>query len=241
MIQQAPNQSPIVALIIPCFNEEERLNFPLLNEYTDLISFFFVDDASTDKTYQAICQQGFPCLRLKENIGKGPAIREGMLHFKNAGMLQGFSWVGYWDADLTINLDEISGILTVAQERPDYDAFWCSRYQRFNQVSKTPLTRILLGKVFSLVVASFLKITMKDTQCGAKIFKSDLIKELFQSPLLSRWVFDLELYYRLDQKRIYEFPIKSWDDQDDSRFHLFRDGISALRDLIKIRRHYLSR
>ncbi len=240
MTQQARNQNPLVALIIPCFNEEERLNFSLLKEYQSKISFFFVDDASTDKTYEVITQEGYPCLRLNENKGKGPAIREGILHFGREGLLKEFQWVGYWDAVLTIGLEEVEGMLAVAQENPSFSAFWSSRYQRFNQVNQTPLFRILLGKIFSVIINSYLKVSIKDTQCGAKIFKRELVADLFQEPLISRWVFDLELYYRMEDKPIFEYPIKSWDDQDQSRFKIFKDGFSALKDLVKIRKSYLN-
>jgi cellulose synthase/poly-beta-1,6-N-acetylglucosamine synthase-like glycosyltransferase len=57
-------------LIVPCFNEQERLDFDQFNLFKDQIDFFFVDDGSTDLTYQKIIENNFSALKLEKTWEK---------------------------------------------------------------------------------------------------------------------------------------------------------------------------
>ncbi|GAF03679.1 hypothetical protein JCM21142_52358 [Saccharicrinis fermentans DSM 9555 = JCM 21142] len=64
-----------------------------------------------------------------------------------------------------------------------------------------------------------------DTQCGCKVFKRELAQVIFKEQFISKWLFDVELFFRI--KRLYnadqmskiarEIPLKAWVDKDDSK------------------------
>jgi hypothetical protein len=73
-----------------------------------------------------------------------------------------------------------------------------------------------------------LKISIYDSQCGCKIFDTKLAREIFQEPFISRWLFDVELFFRI--KKLYslkdlkemslEIPLSSWIDKSHSKVKL---------------------
>ena len=94
----------------------------------------------------------------------------------------------------------------------------------------------------------FFHLGIKDTQCGAKIFRvRPQTHELLAEPFSSRWVFDVELLARYIRQlgspkpaaeRIYEFPLDTWEDVGGSKVKAF-DFVVALRDVILIYWKYL--
>lgn len=240
MTQQVLESQTKVALIIPCFNEANRLHFDIFKNYQKEMDFFFVDDASTDDTFELIKKNGFPCFRLDSNIGKGPAIRQGLHHFKENLKTDEYQWIGYWDADLSIPLENIALMLEKGNKNIQYSAVWASRHKRFSQSQKTSFIRKTLGKSFSIFVRTFLNIPINDTQCGAKIFRAPKVFDYFNEPFISRWIFDVEIFYRMIDEQICEHPIEYWENQDHSRFSFIKDGFEAIYDLIKIKKKYTS-
>src|SRR5262249_48685917 len=96
-----------VCLIIPCFNETERLDFRQLGNLRPGLTCLLVDDGSEDGTGDLIHKHesaSLRLLRLGHNVGKAEAIRQGMLYARANGLLEGAAWVGYWDADLAAPL-----------------------------------------------------------------------------------------------------------------------------------------
>ena len=88
-------------VIIPCFNEEKRLN---TNEFiqlakTERVNLIFVDDGSSDGTLKRLeIIQEASCLvaieKMGSNVGKGEAVRRGL----NIAVSCGAQIVGYFDA-----------------------------------------------------------------------------------------------------------------------------------------------
>jgi len=100
------------AIIIPCYNEENRLDSKKFYENSTRnpeVHFIFMNDGSTDKTEEildALCRKNPTRMRqvtLQKNVGKAEAIRKGFL----SAFEQNFERIGYWDADLATPLDII--------------------------------------------------------------------------------------------------------------------------------------
>jgi len=99
-------------LVVPCYNEAERLNpdafVQQLAVHSDL-GFIFVDDGSVDGTATTLQQLAARSggrvfvVTLKQNAGKAAAVRTGML----AAFERAPAFAGYWDADLATPLDAI--------------------------------------------------------------------------------------------------------------------------------------
>ena len=95
----------MLTVIVPCFNEETRIEISRFRELLSLVPevrLLFVNDGSADRTIQVL--EGFAAtepdrvsiLSLPANVGKGEAIRCGFL----AATAESPSWMAYLDADL---------------------------------------------------------------------------------------------------------------------------------------------
>jgi hypothetical protein len=76
----------------------------------------------------------------------------------------------------------------------------------------------------------------KDTQCGFKIFKTDIAKKIVKYQTFERFSFDAEILFVAKKMgcKIKEAPV-TWIDQEGSTVKPFKDSIFMLIDLIRIR------
>ncbi len=223
-------------LIIPCFNETERLNLRAFVEHAARHDhrFLFVDDGSTDGTgdllddFCASWREMFSVLHLPRNVGKAEAVRRGILE---ASADQESMFLGYWDADLATPLDSITQMETYLRSNPKVELLLGSRVQLLGRrIVRQPL-RHYLGRIFATVASGVLRLPVYDTQCGAKLFRnSATMREAFREPFLTRWLFDVELLARLltfaeqsptndyaIEDRIHEYPLDDWQDVAGSK------------------------
>ena len=238
-------------LVVPCYNEEQRLPVDELRQFRlegTEVQFCFVNDGSRDGTLRLVQSLAvedparFSVVNLERNQGKAEAVRRGMLEAfsKNADL------VGFWDADLATPLDQIADFIQVFETRPEIEMVFAARVRLLGRsISRNP-KRHYVGRVGATLISSSLGLAVYDTQCGAKMFRSnDSIRALFAERFLSRWIFDVEIIARFVQQRgrdaaataIYELPIKVWHDVKGSKVKS-TDFIRALTDLWKIHRAY---
>src|SRR5438876_8790186 len=234
-----------VALVVPCYNEAERLDATAFRDFQlpdDEIEFLFVNDGSTDTTSQVLATTGARIVNLEKNSGKAEAVRRGIL----AALDRSSEFVGFWDADLATPLSELPGFMEIMGSRPEIDIVFGARVRLLGrEISRRP-SRHYVGRVGATLISSSLGLAVYDTQCGAKLFRvSDTVREVFSTPFLSRWIFDVEIIARFVQlwgrdrvaRALYELPVRVWHDVDGSKVK-GRDFVRALRDLFKIRRAY---
>lgn len=235
-------------LVVPCYNESERLPQQRFLDYLDHcegVDVLFVNDGSRDHTLQvlqALCQQNsrMHCLDVQPNGGKAEAVRRGMLHAVEHFQPE---YVAFWDADLATPLDEVAPMVGWADK--GYDVVMGLRLMRLGARVRRKTLRHYLGRCFATVASTMLKLPVYDTQCGAKLFRASLVADLFAEPFITRWLFDVELLARYvahyggerAQECIYEYPLFEWQDVDGSRLKS-RDFLKAPVELLKIRRHY---
>lgn len=240
-----------LVLVIPCYNEEQRLPAEEFRRYRldgHRVEFCFVNDGSSDgtlrllKSLEAEEPSRFCVVDQQPNQGKAEAVRKGMLHAfgKNPEL------VGFWDADLATPLDQIEQFLKIFTARPEIEMVFAARVRLLGRsISRNP-RRHYVGRVGATLISSSLGLAVYDTQCGAKIFRvNDTIRSLFADRFLSRWIFDVEIIARFVQQRgrdaaanaIYELPIQVWHDVKGSKVRS-TDFIRALKDLWKIHRAY---
>ncbi|MDG2333112.1 MAG: glycosyltransferase [Myxococcota bacterium] len=248
---------PETILVIPCFNEAQRLRSDLFGEYldsdpeTDLI---FVDDGSHDGTagiLEELAARGQGRINVvtqPRNQGKAEAVRAGM----NRAFSTGARFVGYFDADLATPLAEVSRLREVLRRDESIEIVFASRVQLLGRrIQRRPL-RHYLGRVFATVASEVLGLPVYDTQCGAKLFRAGpRVKALFSEPFLSNWVFDVELIarWRVSEREtgappahevIYEVPVDEWVDVAGSKVRP-ADFVRALAEIWRISRRYLPR
>lgn len=238
-------------LVIPCYNEERRLPVDELRRFAldgVNLNLLLVNDGSTDGTLrlleslQAEDSARFSVLNLERNSGKAEAVRRGLA----AAMERGADLVGFWDADLATPLTELPDFLSIFTAQPAIEMIFGARVRLLGRsISRNP-QRHYFGRVGATLISSSLGLAVYDTQCGAKLFRvNDTMREIFATPFLSRWIFDVEIIARFIRARgrdaaaraIYELPIKVWHDVKGSKVKS-TDFLRALRDLWKIHRAY---
>ena len=240
-----------LVIVVPCYNEERRLPVEEFRRFQlegVRVEFCFVNDGSRDGTLRLL--QGlvaadparYCVVDQQPNQGKAEAVRRGMLEaFGKKPDL-----VGFWDADLATPLDQIGEFLKVFESRPEIEMVFAARVRLLGRsISRNP-RRHYVGRVGATLISSSLGLAVYDTQCGAKIFRAtEAVRELFETPFLSRWIFDVEIIARYVRKRgraaaaagIYELPIQVWHDVKGSKVKS-TDFLRALGDLWKIHRAY---
>lgn len=243
---------PDVLIVVPCYNEAQRLPVERFREFMakSTVGFVFVDDGSRDETLKVLeelrhsREDRVHVLQLKVNQGKAEAVRRGI----NFALERTPDFTGYWDADLATPLDAIPRFLAILQERPDIDMVFGARVKLLGRNVQRRLVRHYLGRVFATVVSMMLRLPIYDTQCGAKVLRvGPQVRDLFSEPFLSRWVFDVELLARYINRagsadaaaaRIYEYPLEEWRDVAASKVK-GADFIKAFRDVVRIYLNYL--
>ena len=239
-----PKATQSTLLVVPCYNEADRLNDKAFIEYVDRtegVSFLFVNDGSTDSTLNRlrnICSlrpDRFHAISLTQNSGKAEAVRQGLLHAStmDAGL------VGYWDADLATPLDAIEDFVRVASKYRDISVIFGSRRPMLGHRIERTFFRRSVSKVCSTLAYQALRIPISDTQCGAKLFRnSNDLRVSLKDPFSAGWLFDVELFTRLASRlsnthlAFYEQPLSEWEEVAGSKVSakaILRAGFSMLR------------
>jgi glycosyltransferase involved in cell wall biosynthesis len=171
------------AIIIPCYNEEKRLNIPAFKQFAQLpaAKVFFVNDSSTDKTIDVIndivLQNGnVEVINLSKNMGKGEAVRQGIIY---ALKTQPFDYIGYLDADLSTPVEEYHELYKYLKDQ-NADFIFGSRIKKLGSAIERPVFRHIIGRIIATILDKKFQLGYYDTQCGAKVFKSSLLEKIIR-------------------------------------------------------------
>jgi dolichyl-phosphate beta-glucosyltransferase len=220
-----------VIIIVPCFNEERRLNGLGFRPLVEAGGFrvLFVDGGSTDGTLRvlrdtcALLGNGASILTLGTNQGKAEAVRRGFV----AALEDGASIVGYLDADLATRATEMVRLVNhLADGRAQ--AALGSRVALLGRHIDRKASRHYLGRIFATLASIVLDLRIYDTQCGSKAFAtSPLLASVLEERFNARWAFDVELIGRLlagppglpglRPAAFIEMPLLSWTDVAGSK------------------------
>lgn len=225
-----------VVIVVPCFNEAERLRPDLFLQSLDRhgsLEFHFVDDGSRDRTGIVLTEMSaarpdrIRVLSLEENLGKAEAVRRGVLEALGGGA----QVIGYWDADLAAPLSNLDDLLPPLDD-PRARVVIGSRVKLLGRnIERRPL-RHYLGRIFATAASLVLDLGIYDTQCGAKLFRrTPDLEACFSRPFHSRWFFDVEILARLkDHSHAdtrdpapsgwIEVPLRAWGDISGSKVPL---------------------
>lgn len=240
MMERGLKIKPDVSIVIPAFNEAKHL--PLFLEcvitYCKNSKMAFeiivVDDGSFDNTCEIAASyknnfSNLDVIRTRKNRGKGYAVRRGL--FKARGDICVFM-----DADGSVQPMEIGRNLRYLQTE-GYDIFVGSRALKHkNGILRARWHRKFIGKIFAFFVRIFLLKDIKDTQCGFKMFKMEVIYPLFSKCRLRGFGFDMEILYlaRKMGYRIVEGPV-SWHHVKGSKVNLLRDSFKMFINIFQIK------
>jgi dolichyl-phosphate beta-glucosyltransferase len=228
------------AVIVPCYNEEKRFPFTeflIFAKENPQVLICFVNDGSKDKTLailhgiQAECPENICVYSLHKNLGKSEAVRKGMLYVYNNYNVES---LGFLDADLATKPSEWLKMANYRDENSRYGAIIGSRIQRLGAKISRDGSRSLFSNLVKMFISFILKTKFQDSQCGAKIFHRALIPHLFNEPFMTPWLFDVEIFLKLQKKfgkttlqnGVLEYPLMHWSEIGESRL--------KLKDIVKI-------
>ncbi|MBM1107472.1 response regulator [Aurantibacter crassamenti] len=239
-------QKNCVGVVIPCYNEEERLSSDEFKEFANKnlgYHLCFVNDGSTDNTLRVLedlkkgNENNISVYNCEKNGGKAEAVRQGMLHlYKDAQ----FDYLGFLDADLSTDFRDFDDLVQTI-EKSDFKIVSGSRMSRMGANITKESARKIISMTINLIIRSILKMPFNDTQCGAKILERDIIPMLFTKPFITKWIFDVEIFMRMRkhygkakvQQLICEQPLKRWIHADGSKLSM-KDSVKIVGQLAKI-------
>ncbi len=230
---------PFLSIVIPAYNEENRLPntleqvFHFLAKQPFASEILVVENGSDDRTFEIAQQfadrlQNVRVLR-SEHRGKGLAIQHGVMAAVG-------EYVFMCDADLSMPVEEISKFIPPQLENVDIAI--ASREAPGSIRYNEPYYRHFTGRVFNTLIRLLVLPGLQDTQCGFKCIRAQVARDIFPYQTLTGWAFDVELLYiaRLHGYRIVEIPI-DWYFNADSKISVLRDSLRMFLDLLRIRRN----
>src|SRR6266576_3037979 len=224
---------PVLSIVIPCFNEEQRLprTIEQIERYLDArntrYELILVDDGSADGTRMimdaAAERQGAIRIEaLPRNRGKGRALAVGVEAAKGDEIL-------LTDADLSTPIEELDKLQAALKNGAGIAIG--SRALRGSRIEiSQPVYRVLMGKAFNLIVQAVLLPGIWDTQCGFKLFRGDIARDVFAALTTDGFGYDPEVLYLAKKKgvRIAEVPVV-WRNSAPTKVMAVRSSLDMFR------------
>lgn len=243
-------QNRCVGVVIPCYNEESRLKSKDFIEFIERNSGYhlcFVNDGSTDNTMDVLKklqmnrEHYISIYDCEQNGGKAEAVREGLLYMSK---FEDLDYIGFLDADLSTDFADFDDLVKTI-ETTDFQIVNGSRISRMGANITKESARKLISMTINLIICKILGMSFRDTQCGAKIMRKELIPIAFHTPFITKWLFDVEIFMRMKnhfgkhkaQEIICEQPLKRWIHADGSKLSM-RDSLKIGFQLLKIQYQY---
>mgnify|MGYP002628026345 FL=1 len=165
----------MLSIVIPVLNEEESL-IELNRQIVDVcqsnainIEIIFIDDGSTDSSWKIVSElaakdQRVFGIRFRRNFGKAAALTAGMNAVRG-------DYIMMMDADLQDDPEEIPKFLAKIDEGFDVVNGWKER-------RLDPWHKVYPSKVFNWMVSSLNGLHLHDHNCGIKMFRAEVPREL---------------------------------------------------------------
>ncbi|MET7602620.1 dolichyl-phosphate beta-glucosyltransferase [Streptomyces avermitilis] len=224
VIEDMPATSIDLSVVVPAYNEEQRLG-PTLDAIVDHLrenenrwgewELIVVDDGSTDGTRDVVAAAKARDTRVQlvtspRNRGKGNALRLGVLASYGRRVL-------VTDADLAAPIDELEQLDKALTD--GHAAAIGSRATAGATIERRQhRMRELLGRAGNLLIRRIAVPGIRDTQCGFKLFDGDRAREAFAASRLNGWGIDVEVlqHFRRSGWPVAEVPVR-WAHQSGSK------------------------
>jgi len=244
-----------LSIVIPAFNEVPRLPVMLKQAVEHLsspssrgrtVEIIVVDDGSSDGTSDMALKLAeehkefdIRVVSLEKNLGKGGAVRHGMLHARGGRLLM-------VDADGASQFEDVDKLwleMDRLSERTDAAVVIGSRAHlvKTDAVVKRSMLRNMAMYALHVVLQLVGVGHIRDTQCGFKLFTRRAAQSIFPYQHLTGWIFDVEILLLAKQQDIpvSEVPI-NWKEVPESKLNVAKDSLLMFKDLLVLRSNLLS-
>ncbi|KAH9852006.1 Alg5-prov protein [Lenzites betulinus] len=241
-----------LTVVIPAYNETERLPAMFATTVAHLSSIsgrtweiVVVDDGSSDGTAELALKlaAGYAgrevrVVVLEQNVGKGGAVRHGMLHGRGRRLLM-------VDADGASRFEDLE-LLWAAMDKlaPAEEAGVVVGSRAHLVKTEAVVKRSVVRNILMYGLHTLLRVVgvghIRDTQCGFKLFTRRAARAIFPAQHLATWIFDVEVLLLAKElgMGVAEVPIE-WHEVSGSKLHVFADSLQMLRDLLVLRANLL--
>jgi len=166
---------PYTSFIIPAKDEEKSVGI-LYEETIRVVSkikkpyeIIFIDDGSKDKTFENLKKiknkdKDVKLIKLRGNWGKSVALQSGL-------DLASGEIIVTMDADLQDNPNDLPKFLKKIDQGFDLVSGWKKKRH-------DPPTKVVASRIFNKAVSILSKIKLHDINCGFKVFKKDVAKNM---------------------------------------------------------------
>ncbi|MFW6129193.1 MAG: glycosyltransferase [Candidatus Aminicenantaceae bacterium] len=233
-----------ISIVIPAYNESKKIGIDIKaaaqfikNNKLDG-EIIVVDDGSQDST--APVARSTPIsssvklkvLRFEKNLGKGMAVKTGIINSSGDVVL-------FADSGVCVPFSSSLAIINKINSG-EFDIALGSRKLKESKIIRNrSWKRRLLSWLFRTVAILFLGMprNISDSQCGFKLYKGNTARKLFQKMKTTGYLFELEILLRALKSgyRIKEFPVE-WTCDLDTRLHPGREAFSLFREFFKVRK-----
>ena len=230
---------PSLLLLIPAYNEERRIE-PVLRDYAQFFGenysgkfqLVVVLNGCTDDTLGVVRRVAaeFPAVRaleFKEPIGKGGALIAG-LKLASFGDL-----IGYVDAD---GATPPRAFLELVRHIGEADCVIGSRWLPGSVLHVEQSNhRQFASRVFHFIVQLLFWMNIRDTQCGAKVMKREVVEKIHPTLCIADMAFDINLLYSIKHAgfHIQEVPTE-WTDKAGSKVALGRSSFTMFLSVVRV-------
>ena len=234
---------PSLLILIPAYNEERRIE-PVLRDYARFFQenyqgkfqIVVVLNGCTDNTLGVVQKVAaeLPMVRVdefKEPIGKGGALIEG-LKLASQGDL-----IGYVDAD---GATPPRAFLELVKQIGDADCVIGSRWMPGAIIHQSQASRRqFASRAFHVIVQLLFWLNIRDTQCGAKVMRREVVEKIHDHLRIADMAFDINLLVSIKRAgfRIREVPTE-WTDKIGSKVTLGRTSLTMFLSVLRIRLIY---
>ena len=233
-----------LSIVIPVFNERTKIGRDLAAAAAFLVGerlngeIIVVDDGSRDHTREVVEAANVPTetqllvIGYETHRGKGFAVRAGIKVSKGRNVMfaDSGSCVPYRYA--------LAGLQMLNNAECDI-AHGSRKLKQSRILASPPWNRRLYSALLRRLLIAVMKVPAEftDTQCGFKIYRGDLARELYGACVTDGFMFDVEIILRAlrQQFRIREFPIE-WTVDPDSRTTQTLKVRQLLAELLTIKR-----
>jgi hypothetical protein len=146
-----------------------------------------VSDGSIDRTEEQLVESRIENVRFlhyDRNLGKGYAIKVGALDARGR-------WIAYVDADLDLDPRALPGYVAIAEQEGLDFAIGSKRHP--DSVVSYPASRRVASWLFQRYVKLLVRLDVRDTQVGIKVFRREVADQVLPLLLVKRYAFDIEL------------------------------------------------
>jgi glycosyltransferase involved in cell wall biosynthesis len=176
-----------LSIVIPLLNEQDSLPelhswiLKVMNEHNYSYEILFIDDGSTDDSWQTIANlsKENPCvkgIRFLRNFGKSQALHAGFAKAQGDVIIT-------MDADLQDSPDEIPGLFKMITEQ-NFDLVSGWKKKRYDNA----VTKNLPSKLFNWAARKTSGVYLNDFNCGLKAYKNVVIKNIEVSGEMHRYI-----------------------------------------------------